>query len=197
MEAIESGAYYLNLHIVTGRKACIPRAGDLLLNGTRQEMTALKYEAMARTEAPKSNQWKRFDLEDELTGLVHGLSNLSGAPAVIAPRSALTIPKTVPTTPMLPLQDAALPKTAMTTSPLTLQDAGLAPRSAKTSPAALASSSGSISPVFEVDGGDQVRGNLTGKSHVASNVIEVKLVESNEGKGKEVETVERVENVDA
>lgn len=48
-------------------------------------MTASKYEAMARTESPKSNQWKRFDLDGELTGLVHGLSNLSGAPSVISP----------------------------------------------------------------------------------------------------------------
>ena len=89
-DAIESGDYYLNLHIVTGRKPCHPRAGDLLLNGSRQEMTASKYEAMARTEDPKSNQWKRFDLDGELTGLVHGLSNLSGAPPVISPPAALT-----------------------------------------------------------------------------------------------------------
>lgn len=53
-------------------------------------MTASKYEAMARTEDPKSNQWKRFDLDGELTGLVHGLANLSGAPSVISPPPALT-----------------------------------------------------------------------------------------------------------
>lgn len=89
VDAIESGDYFLNLHIVTGRKPRLPRAGDLLLNGTRQEMTASKYEAMARTEDPKSNQWKRFDLDGELTGLVHGLANLSGAPPVISPPPAL------------------------------------------------------------------------------------------------------------
>jgi hypothetical protein len=55
-------------------------------------MTASKYEAMARKGDTKStgNQWKRFDLDGELTGLVHGLSNLSGAPSVISPRQALT-----------------------------------------------------------------------------------------------------------
>jgi hypothetical protein len=90
-DAIKSGDYYLNLHIVTGRKPCHPRAGDLLLSGSRQEMTASKYEAMARTEEPRSNQWKRFDLDCEMTGLVHDLSILSGAPAVISPPAALTL----------------------------------------------------------------------------------------------------------
>jgi hypothetical protein len=48
-------------------------------------MTASKYEAMARTNESKTNQWKRLDLDAELTGLVQGLSVLSGAPAVITP----------------------------------------------------------------------------------------------------------------
>ncbi|KAG0648420.1 hypothetical protein D0Z07_5263 [Hyphodiscus hymeniophilus] len=88
-EAIESGEYYLNLHIVTGRKPGHPRAGDLLLNGTRQEMTNSKYEAMARTEDPKSNQWKRFDLGVELNGMINGLTNLSGAPSAISSPAAV------------------------------------------------------------------------------------------------------------
>jgi hypothetical protein len=45
---------------------------------------------MDRTEDTKSNQWKRFDLDGELTGLVNCLSNLSGAPPVISPPPALT-----------------------------------------------------------------------------------------------------------
>ncbi|KAM0316680.1 hypothetical protein ACHAO8_002965 [Botrytis cinerea] len=65
VEEIESGNYYLTLHIVTARKPRCPRAGDLLLNGTREEMTDMKYDQMARVnELPVKNQagWKRFDL---------------------------------------------------------------------------------------------------------------------------------------
>lgn len=53
-------------------------------------MTASKYEAMARTNDSKTNQWKRLDLDAELTGLVQGLSVLSGAPPVITSPSALS-----------------------------------------------------------------------------------------------------------
>ncbi|KAM0144045.1 hypothetical protein ACHAO1_000324 [Botrytis cinerea] len=65
VEEIESGNYYLTLHIVTARKPRCPRAGDLLLNGTREEMTDMKYDQMARVnKLPVKNQagWKRFDL---------------------------------------------------------------------------------------------------------------------------------------
>ena len=182
MEAIESGDYYLNLHIATGRKAYIPRAGDLLLNGTRQEMTALKYEAMARTEAPKPNHWKRFDLEVGLNGLVHRLSNLSGAPAVIPTPFALATAKSAPITPPLAAKGTFLP-----------------PKSAKTSPAALASCTGRMSSLFAFDRGEEVSGNLFDKSDVASKMEELKLVESGMGmmgKGEKVETVEHVEDVD-
>ncbi|KAK2628449.1 hypothetical protein QTJ16_001552 [Diplocarpon rosae] len=56
---IESGAYFMNLHVVTGRKPHEPRPGDLLVDGSRQEMTASKYDAMARHNDSKSSQWKR------------------------------------------------------------------------------------------------------------------------------------------
>jgi hypothetical protein len=56
---IESGAYYLNLHIVTGRKPQSLRAGDLLPDGSRQEMTEWKYNAMARFADSTSNKWTR------------------------------------------------------------------------------------------------------------------------------------------
>ncbi|TGO75097.1 hypothetical protein BELL_0234g00030 [Botrytis elliptica] len=68
IEEIESGNHYLTLHIVTARKPRCPRAGDLLMNGTREEMTDMKYDQMARVnELPVKNQagWKRlfqFDL---------------------------------------------------------------------------------------------------------------------------------------
>ncbi|PVH76804.1 hypothetical protein DL98DRAFT_639812 [Cadophora sp. DSE1049] len=56
---IESGAYFMNLHIVTGRKPYDPRPGDLLRDGSRQEMTASTYDAMARHHDSKTSQWKR------------------------------------------------------------------------------------------------------------------------------------------
>jgi hypothetical protein len=45
---------------------------------------------MARTNDSKTNQWKPLDLDAELTGLVQGLSVLSGAPSVITPPLALS-----------------------------------------------------------------------------------------------------------
>jgi hypothetical protein len=59
LDEIASGNYYFNLHIVTGRKPPYPRPGDLLSDGTRQEMTASTYDAMARFNDAKSSQWKR------------------------------------------------------------------------------------------------------------------------------------------
>jgi hypothetical protein len=55
---MESGSYYLNLHIVTGYKPHKPRPGDLLMDGTRQGMSESTYDAMARADAGTS-QWKR------------------------------------------------------------------------------------------------------------------------------------------
>ncbi|APA08227.1 predicted protein [Sclerotinia sclerotiorum 1980 UF-70] len=63
IEEIESGNYYLTLHIVTARKPRSPRAGDLLMDGTRQEMTDIKYDQMARGNELKNQAgWKRFEL---------------------------------------------------------------------------------------------------------------------------------------
>ncbi|CAG8962129.1 hypothetical protein HYFRA_00005173, partial [Hymenoscyphus fraxineus] len=58
MDEFESGAYYLNLHIVTGRKPQLPRTGDLLKDGERVEMTPSTYDAMARMNDTKSPTWK-------------------------------------------------------------------------------------------------------------------------------------------
>lgn len=97
--ALESGFYYFNLHIVTGRKPKYPRPGDLLLDGTRQEMTNSKYDAMAKLNDAKSNQWKRFDLDGKLTsmmkalgaGVVHGSG--STTPVTGSPKKSLRVPK--------------------------------------------------------------------------------------------------------
>ncbi|ESZ99332.1 hypothetical protein SBOR_0294 [Sclerotinia borealis F-4128] len=62
-EEIESGNYYLTLHIVTARKPRYSRAGDLLIGGTREEMTDVKYDQMARGNELKNQAgWKRFEL---------------------------------------------------------------------------------------------------------------------------------------
>lgn len=95
LEDINSGNFYLNLHIVTARKPKFPRPGDLLTDGTRQEMTDVKYEKMAeRTGAAKNNSlgggvekgggWKRFDLDLHSTHMVANmvapLTTLKGGP---------------------------------------------------------------------------------------------------------------------
>ncbi|KAI9049289.1 hypothetical protein LZ554_007135 [Drepanopeziza brunnea f. sp. 'monogermtubi'] len=77
---IASGAYFMNLHIVTGRKPYEPRPGDLLIDGSRQEMTASKYHAMARHHDSKTSQWKRYDLQGKLTTMMQSLTTLTGAP---------------------------------------------------------------------------------------------------------------------
>ena len=58
MMAIDSGAYCLNLHIVTCRKPAIPRPGDLLKDGTRQDMTRSKLDTMGHYNG-KDAKWKR------------------------------------------------------------------------------------------------------------------------------------------
>jgi hypothetical protein len=58
MKALGSGSYYLNLHIVAGNKPAFPRPGDLLKDGTRQDMTAAKYNAMAHINSKMA--WKRW-----------------------------------------------------------------------------------------------------------------------------------------
>lgn len=98
--ALSSGFYYFNLHIVTGRKPKYPRPGDLLLDGTRQEMTSSKYDAMAKLNDAKSNQWKRFDLDGKLTsmmkalgaGEVVGHGSDAGTPASQSPQKSLSVP---------------------------------------------------------------------------------------------------------
>jgi hypothetical protein len=74
------GNFFINLHIVTARKPRESRPGDRLMNGTRQEMSKSKCNAMARLNNAKSNQWKRFDLHGKLTNILETLSTLHGGP---------------------------------------------------------------------------------------------------------------------
>jgi hypothetical protein len=72
IDALKSGLYHINLHIVTGRKPAMPRAGDLLLDGSRQEMTDSKYEEMQRRSASLANQWIRMENENSLGKMMDG-----------------------------------------------------------------------------------------------------------------------------
>lgn len=80
IEELESGKYHINLHIVTGRKPSSPRAGDLLLDESRQEMTQEKYEAMTRGKVANANHWSRMEGESSLAKMLDGLDLLPGSP---------------------------------------------------------------------------------------------------------------------
>lgn len=64
MNDLNFGNFYLNLHIVTARKPKFPRPGDLLMDGTRQEMAQFKYEKMARRTGETKNGVLVGDLVD-------------------------------------------------------------------------------------------------------------------------------------
>ena len=65
----------MSCKVITGRKPKPLRAGHLLLDGSRQEMTESKYEAMARASEVKHNQWKRLDSD---TNLAKAMGSISG-----------------------------------------------------------------------------------------------------------------------
>lgn len=67
---------YVNFHIITARKPSSPRAGDLLKDGTRLEMSPQREFAMKRLNDATSNQWQRFNLDENLTGLLESLISL-------------------------------------------------------------------------------------------------------------------------
>jgi hypothetical protein len=54
-----SGRYFINLHIVTGRKPLQPRPGDLLLDGSRQGMDD-PYDDMSRYPLTRATHWERY-----------------------------------------------------------------------------------------------------------------------------------------
>lgn len=96
LDELHSGNFYLNLHVVTARKPKFPRPGDLLMDGTRQEMTPFKYEKMAERRGAtktgvlggggieKGSGWKRFesDLHSShmVATMVAPLTTLKGGP---------------------------------------------------------------------------------------------------------------------
>ena len=50
------------------------------MDGTRQEMTASKYDAMKKLNDAKSNQWRRFNLDSKLATMMQRLRILQGGP---------------------------------------------------------------------------------------------------------------------
>ena len=50
------------------------------MDGTRQEMTASKYDAMEKLGNAKSNQWQRFSLDNKLAAMMQRLRILQGDP---------------------------------------------------------------------------------------------------------------------
>lgn len=66
MSALNSGSYFLNLHVVKGLKPSCPRPGDLLKDGARQDMTASTYDAMAHSMARNDSKapCKRYSKEE-------------------------------------------------------------------------------------------------------------------------------------
>ncbi|CZR59317.1 uncharacterized protein PAC_09209 [Phialocephala subalpina] len=82
-DALETGAYHLNIHIVTGRKPMDLRTGDLMPSGERREMTNSTYDAKIMQNlntlpgAPEQSTVTRGTAEDGLKPLLCGLSELS------------------------------------------------------------------------------------------------------------------------
>jgi hypothetical protein len=80
-DKISKGNYFINMHIVTARKPKYPRPGDKLMDGTRQEMTAQKYDAMKKlNDGKSSHQWRRFNLDGKLATMMQKLRILQGGP---------------------------------------------------------------------------------------------------------------------
>lgn len=73
---ISHGNYYINLHVLTARKPKLPKAGDMLMDGMRQEITDMTYDTMVRMNDSTTNLWKRFDLDPRLTTMMESLTTL-------------------------------------------------------------------------------------------------------------------------
>ena len=58
-DALMSGNYFLNLHIVTGRKPLRPRPGDMLLDGTLQGFEN-PYADMSHYPVTRATHWERY-----------------------------------------------------------------------------------------------------------------------------------------
>jgi hypothetical protein len=89
-DSLNFGNYYINMHVITGRKPKYPRPGDMLVNGTRQGMTPSTYDFMYRLKSVKSNQWSRPVLDGNLASIIKELRPLHdglGDFEIIAPSS--------------------------------------------------------------------------------------------------------------
>jgi hypothetical protein len=89
-EALTSGNYYLNLHIVTGRKPVAPRPGDMLPNGTRQGFEDPHTDA-SRPLVMRATHWERHAKYTSLQYMALILPLLTSCPGLI---SAEALPPT-------------------------------------------------------------------------------------------------------
>lgn len=103
LDNLLSGGFYINLHLITGRKPDGQRMGDREEDGTRAFMTEAKYDWMARSLVDtKSTKWKRsetyrIDLDIKLEGLLGNFSPLHGGLEYLGPplKPTGTTPKIV------------------------------------------------------------------------------------------------------
>lgn len=81
LNEISLGNYYVNLHVLTARKPELPRDGDMLMDGTRQEMRSMKDDTTVRRSDARTNRWRRFELDARLTTMMETLTTLKVRPS--------------------------------------------------------------------------------------------------------------------
>ncbi len=64
------GKFYINMHIVSGRKPRDPRPGDMLKDGTRQGMSTNTFDRLKRADTSKGDQWNRAVLDARLVTMM-------------------------------------------------------------------------------------------------------------------------------
>jgi hypothetical protein len=69
-DEISFGNFYINMHVVSGRKPKDPRPGDMLRDGTRQGVTTVPFEILKKADALKYNQWMRAILDTRLATMM-------------------------------------------------------------------------------------------------------------------------------
>jgi hypothetical protein len=69
-DEISFGNFYINMHVVSGRKPRDPRPGDMLRDGTRQGMATVPFEILKKADTLKYNQWVRTVLDTRLVTMM-------------------------------------------------------------------------------------------------------------------------------
>ena len=94
-EELNYANLYVNFHIVTAKKPRFPRAGDMLKDGKRLEMSPQRELAMNRQNDAKSNQWQRFNLDEKLTDMLESLITLDASTSNLVNLNTLGPPEGV------------------------------------------------------------------------------------------------------